>query len=281
MALMATARPPGTRTPDKRGGQNEQPAEDRHEQLSPEFDPGAPDQVDCGPKGRVRAVGEHPDRCDRQHALYLHTCRPRLLRHNERHAVLLTSAVSESHPRTASLSWGDREPVGTLVLLHAFPLGARMWEPQHALADQGWRIVMPQFRGFDCTKSDVPEAASIEDYARDVADLLETLAVDQAVVGGQSMGGYVAFELYRRMPHMFSGLVLADTRAEPDTPEGRANRARMIELAGARGAVAIADEMVPKLLGDTTRRSCPAVEDRVRALILANHPSAIQRRFAR
>ena len=151
-----------------------------------------------------------------------------------------------------------------------------MWEPQHALADQGWRIVMPQFRGFDCTKSDVPEAASLEDYARDVADLLETLGVDQAVVGGLSMGGYVAFELYRRMPHLFSGLVLADTRAEADGPEARANRARMIELAGAHGAQAIADEMMSKLLGDTTRRSCPAVEDRVRALILANHPSAIQ-----
>jgi len=182
----------------------------------------------------------------------------------------------ESHPRTAAVSWGDRQPAGTLVLLHAFPLGARMWESQHALADQGWRILMPQFRGFDCTTSDVPEASSIEDYARDVADLLETLAVDQAVVGGQSMGGYVAFELYRRLPHLFSGLVLADTRAEADTPEGRANRARMIELAGAHGAAAIADEMVPTLLGDTTRRSCPAVEDRVRALILANHPSAIQ-----
>ena len=90
------------------------------------------------------------------------------------------------------------------------------------------------------------------------------------------MGGYVALELYRHVPHLFSGLVLADTRAEADTPEARANRARMIELAGARGAVAIADEMVPKLLGDTTRRSSPAVEDRVRALILANHTSAIQ-----
>ena len=198
------------------------------------------------------------------------------LRHNVAMPSCSRLRYLESHPRTASVSWGDREPVGTLVLLHAFPLGARMWEPQHTLAEQGWRIVMPQFRGFDCTKSDVPEAASLEDYARDVADLLETLAVDRAVVGGLSMGGYVALELYRHAPQLFSGLVLADTRADADSPEARANRARMIELAGARGAVAIADEMVPKLLGDTTRRSGPAIEDRVRALILSNHPSAIQ-----
>lgn len=182
----------------------------------------------------------------------------------------------ESHPRTASASWGDREPLGTLVLLHAFPLGARMWEPQYALADCGWRIVMPQFRGFDCTRSDVPEAASLEDYAQDVADLLETLAVKRAVIGGLSMGGYVALELFRRVPHVFSGLVLADTRAEADAPEARTNRVRMIALAADHGPSAIADEMVPTLLGPTTRTSAPAIEDRVRALILANHPSAIQ-----
>ena len=181
----------------------------------------------------------------------------------------------ESHPRTASASWGDRDPLGTLVLLHAFPLGARMWEPQRALAGRGWRIVMPQFRGFDCTTSDVPEAATVEDYARDVADLLETLAIDRAVIGGLSMGGYVALELFRRVPHLFGGLVLADTRAEADTPEGRANRVRLIELA-AHGPAAIADEMIPKLLGPTTRRSAPSVEARVRALIVANQASAIQ-----
>ena len=75
--------------------------------------------------------------------------------------------------------------------------------------------------GFDCTKSDVPAAASLEDYARDVADLLETLAVGQAVVGGLSMGGYVALELYRHVPHLFSALVLADTRADARIPPRR------------------------------------------------------------
>jgi pimeloyl-ACP methyl ester carboxylesterase len=182
----------------------------------------------------------------------------------------------ESHPRTASVSWGDREPVGTLVLLHAFPLGARMWESQHSLADHGWRVVMPQFRGFDCAKSDGADAASVEDYAGDISDLLDTLPVDSVVVLGLSMGGYVAFELYRRAPHLFRALVLADTRADADTPEGRANRARMIEVAATGGAAAIADEMVPRLLGEATRRTNPAVEDRVRAMIVANQPSAIQ-----
>ena len=57
----------------------------------------------------------------------------------------------EAHPRNAAGAWpADQEPLGTIVLLHAFPLGARMWDAQHTLAEHGWRLVMPQLRGFDC-----------------------------------------------------------------------------------------------------------------------------------
>src|SRR3954453_18082581 len=123
----------------------------------------------------------------------------------------------ESHPRTAG-SWpADRQPLGTLLLLHAFPLGARMWEPQHALAERGWHVVMPQFRGFDCDPPDGADAASMDDYASDVADLLQTLGVKTAVVGGLSMGGYVALALYRHAPELFQALVLADSRADADS----------------------------------------------------------------
>lgn len=170
----------------------------------------------------------------------------------------------------------NRPPVGTLLLLHAFPLSARMWEPQHALAEHGWRVVMPHFRGFDGARPEDQDAATLDDYAGDVANLLETLEIDRAVIGGLSMGGYVALALYRHAPQLFRGLVLADTRAEADSAEARANRARMMALAGTGGAAAIADDMVPKLLGQTTRATRPALEERVRALILGNPPAAIQ-----
>jgi 3-oxoadipate enol-lactonase len=182
----------------------------------------------------------------------------------------------EAPARATPASGSGEAGARTLVLLHAFPLGARMWEPQHVMAAHGWRVVMPQFRGFDCTKPDPPDASSLEDYAGDIADLLDTLAVSEAVFAGVSMGGYVAFELYRHAPELFRGLVLADTRAEADSPEARANRTRMITIAANEGAAAIADEMVPKLLGETTRRTQPSVEARVRAMILANQPSPLQ-----
>lgn len=163
---------------------------------------------------------------------------------------------------------------GVLVLLHAFPLNARMWEGQLGLADGGWRVIAPHFRGVDAGAGD-PPTTSIDDYAGDVIDLLDALHIDQAVIGGLSMGGYAAFAVLRHAARYVQGLILADTRAEGDTPEGLDARRKMLELVQAKGAPAVAEELIPKLLGETTRRSRPDVIDRVRSLVLSNSSDAI------
>jgi 3-oxoadipate enol-lactonase len=168
---------------------------------------------------------------------------------------------------------GDR-PRGTLVLVHAFPLNARFWEPQLALADHGWRVLAPQLGGVDGGREQ-PPTTSIDDYAGSVFDLLDQLHVHQAVIGGLSMGGYVTMAMFRHAPRYFQGMVLADTRPQPDTPEGLEARARMLQLLRDKGPSAIADEMMPKLLGETTRRSRPEIADRVRSLILSNSSDSI------
>jgi 3-oxoadipate enol-lactonase len=168
---------------------------------------------------------------------------------------------------------GDR-PRGTLLLLHAFPLNARMWDGQLALADAGWHVIAPQMRGFDRGSGD-PPAATVDDYAGDVIDLLDGLHIKQTVIGGLSMGGYVAFALLRLAARYIQGLVLADTRATADTPEGVEGRKRMLQLVGEKGPSAVADEMIPKLLGPTTMSSRPAVVDHVRSLALASSSEAI------
>jgi pimeloyl-ACP methyl ester carboxylesterase len=89
------------------------------------------------------------------------------------------------------------------------------------------------------------------------------------------MGGYVAFALLRLAPNYVRGLVLADTRAQPDSSEGVEDRKRMLKLLAEKGAAAIVDETVPKLLGETTRRTRPDVERTVRSLALANPAEAI------
>lgn len=163
---------------------------------------------------------------------------------------------------------------GALVLLHAFPLNARMFEPQLALSAQGWRVIAPHLRGFDHGDQDAP-AASVDEYAGDVVDLLDSLHIHEAVIGGVSMGGYVALALFRHAPRYFQGLVLADTRAEADAPAAVEGRQRMLALVREHGPQAVADEMIPNLLGKTTRATQPEVADRVRSLVLASSGAAI------
>jgi len=170
---------------------------------------------------------------------------------------------------------------GALVLLHAFPVNAGMWVPQFAAAaDAGWHVIAPHLRGFG--NSHEPEAGStksdtvtMDDYAGDIVDLLDALHIPDAVVAGLSLGGYVAFAMLRHAPRYVRAVVLADTRPQADSAEGVQGRKRMIALATERGVSAIADEMIPKLLGETTRRERPAVVATVRALALENDVNAI------
>lgn len=173
-----------------------------------------------------------------------------------------------------ALPRGTDRPRGTLVLIHAFPLNARMWEPQLALADRGWRVLAPQLGGVDGGREQ-PPTTSIDDYAGSVFDLLDRLHIHEAVIGGLSMGGYVTMAMFRHAPRYFLGMVLADTKPQADAPEGLAGRARMLELLREKGPAAVADEMLPKLLGETTRRDRSDLIEHVRRIILSNSAESI------
>jgi 3-oxoadipate enol-lactonase len=108
-----------------------------------------------------------------------------------------------------------------------------------------------------------------------VIDLLDALHIKQTVIGGLSMGGYVALALLRLAARYVQGLILADTRATADTPEGVEGRKRMLQLVQDKGPSAVADEMIPKLLGTTTLSTRPAVVEQVRSLALASSKDAI------
>lgn len=154
---------------------------------------------------------------------------------------------------------------GTLVLLHAFPMDASMWQQQLTLSSAGWHVIAP----------DYPVASSVDDYAGAIVDLLDGLHVHDAVIAGLSLGGYVAFALFRLAPNYIRGLVLADTRAEADTPESVEGRKRMLVTLRGKGADGVADEMVPKLLGATTQEANPGLVSAVRRTIVGNTPERI------
>src|SRR4029453_15252025 len=95
---------------------------------------------------------------------------------------------------------------------------------------------------------------------------MDHLKLDRAVIGGLSMGGYITLALGRRSPERFGGMILADTKADADSPEARAGRRKMIELARSKGAVAVADEMLPKLLSADARDRQPELAASVRSM---------------
>jgi pimeloyl-ACP methyl ester carboxylesterase len=164
-----------------------------------------------------------------------------------------------------------------VVLLHAFPFSAEMWRPELERVPEGWHFIAPDLRGFGSAARLSPEAGTrtLDDMAADVAALLDDLGIERAVIGGLSMGGYVTFALFRAAPERFTGMILADTKPEADTPEGRDGRRRMIEAVQARGSAAVADIMLPKLLGKTTRERRPALVPHVRQMIEREEVGAI------
>jgi pimeloyl-ACP methyl ester carboxylesterase len=83
--------------------------------------------------------------------------------------------------------------------------------------------------------------------------------VDEAVLCGISMGGYIALECVRRWRRRIRGLVLMDTRAEADSVEGRKGRDAAAAAARERGIGAVAEAMLPKLFaGETAEVVGPA-----------------------
>jgi 3-oxoadipate enol-lactonase len=175
---------------------------------------------------------------------------------------------------SSSSGAGRSRAAGTLVLIHGFPLNPVMWDPQLQLAERGWRIIVPELRGFGAGAGD-PPATSIDDYAADTIDLLDALHVETAVIAGLSMGGYIAFSMFRHAPRYFRGLVLADTKSPGDSPEAVNGRKNMQQLARDKGQATVADALLPKLVGDTTRRIRPDVIENLRRQITRNSVESI------
>jgi pimeloyl-ACP methyl ester carboxylesterase len=169
----------------------------------------------------------------------------------------------------------------TIVLLHAFPLNATMWQAQIAAPPSGWRVIAPDFAGLGSSDDHDSLVVTLDDYARDVVTLLDRLGIGRAVVAGVSLGGYVALALARLAPARVAGLVLVDTKAPADSAEAREGRARMLEVLASRGTGGVADEMLPKLLGETTRREQAALVEQVRSSILTNDPEGVRRAILR
>lgn len=150
-----------------------------------------------------------------------------------------------------------------LVLLHAFPLDRTMWDREcRTLAGAASPIIAPSFPGFG--RSELPtHQPSLDDYADAVIAVMDAGNVERAAIAGCSMGGYVAFALWRRHPARVAGLALIDTKAEADTPEAAQNRVRLAETIREHGVEALL-KTPPKWLRDGSP-TWPALKDLIRS----------------
>jgi pimeloyl-ACP methyl ester carboxylesterase len=136
------------------------------------------------------------------------------------------------------------------------------------------RTITLDLRGFG--GSDAADGpAMMEQMAADVRGLMSGLEIERATLVGLSMGGYVALAFYREYPDAVRAMVLSDTRASADTHAARERRLQSAEKAEREGAAAIAADMTPLLLGQTTRQTRAEIAARVRAMIEGNSPHGV------
>jgi 3-oxoadipate enol-lactonase len=158
-----------------------------------------------------------------------------------------------------------------VIFLHGFPHHRGLWAPQLASLSSQARCIALDLRGFG--ESTVAPPYSMDQYADDVAAFMDNLRIDRAVICGLSMGGYVAFSMWRRHRSRIHALVLADTKASADTEEGREKRRAMAQMARERGTTAVADATITGMVGKHTRETSPLIVDQVYR-ILAKAPVA-------
>lgn len=159
-----------------------------------------------------------------------------------------------------------------ILLVHAFPLDSRMWSRQLAALAGSRAVLAPDLRGFGQRASE-PGPTSIDQHARDLVDLLDRSRIVRAAIVGVSMGGYIALALHRIAPDRIAGLMLCDTKAEPDSDQAKSARTARIERIRRDGLGFLPDEMMPVLVAPSASEE---VKLELRRIMLEQRPQGVE-----
>lgn len=166
---------------------------------------------------------------------------------------------------SGTISYTEHGKGRPIALIHGFPLDSRMWDKQiHALADLG-RVIAIDLLGFGKSPSNDP--FTLMGQAKLLREALKAMDALPCIPTGLSMGGYIALEFAHVFPTDMQALMLLDTRAEADSPEGKAGRNKMLEILAAGGAKAVADQLIGKLVSADTIQHRPQVVRDLRSMM--------------
>jgi pimeloyl-ACP methyl ester carboxylesterase len=174
------------------------------------------------------------------------------------------------------LYYVDHGPGRVVVLLHGFPLDGSMWEYQRETLGTMYRVIIPDLRGHG--GSDTPAGVySVDTMADDVVQTLNSLRLKEpVVVGGLSMGGYVALSLVARYPERVRALLLMNTRAGADTPQTAQVREELAQqVERLNSAAPVVEAMLPKLVAPFTRTNNATVVARLGEQMAKTTPRGI------
>ncbi|MGW5613689.1 alpha/beta fold hydrolase [Streptomyces sp. NPDC003877] len=159
-------------------------------------------------------------------------------------------------------------PPTPLVLVHGHPFDRTMWAPQLETFAATRRVIAPDLRGYGASPV-TPAVPDFSGFARDIEALLDELGVESCVLAGVSMGGQIVMECHRLFPERVRGLVLADTSAAPESPEGVRARDAMADRLLAEGLRGYADEVLERMVAPY---ASAAVKAHVHGMMTATSP---------
>ena len=170
-----------------------------------------------------------------------------------------------------NLAFDDSGSGRPVILLHGYPFNRTLWDGQVSSLKDTFRVITPDLRGFGESETSA-EPVTMARMAQDVAGLMDALDIPSAIIGGLSMGGYVVLSYYKQFPNRVAALLLADTRPQADTDEGKQQRAKQREQILREGMSLTADSMLPKLLTPETISTRPDVVNSIRNMIMNTKP---------
>ncbi len=140
----------------------------------------------------------------------------------------------------------ERLGTGTpLVLLHGYPLDHHTWDFITPLLEGMFDLILPDLRGFGQSTT-VDTQYTLDDFASDIAGLLDHLGIQKAAIAGHSMGGYTSLAFLSKYPERVRGLGLISTQTLADPPDKKEGRHKSAAEVAEKGIGGVVDAMKTK-----------------------------------